>query len=368
MTVKNDALSRDRSDALRGLACVGVVLYHMALTTPRTPDPLYWIAGSFLGLGVPLFFMLSAFALASRYADGIDSPQALANYAIRRVMRIYPLYLVMFAYFLRHDASIVTVGQVLLNASLLFALVPTLAHGLVWASWSISVEVLFYCAFPLILRAAPRARTLLAVAVAAHVASLLLVPFTLPAFSGSPWYEGIAWHQYIPFFALGLAAFRLQAPLAARGRRSTRELVAVMVGSTLLGAAILNLPGRPLGYSYVHVLIASTLPIFCLMLWIVTDPPVAVVNRLTRYLGKISYSIFLLHPVIVFKLKPVYLAIQREVGTGAIAFFLSAAVTFAVVLPLAALCYRWIEAPAIRFGARWTRRKAVDGLAVPALK
>lgn len=103
--MKDASRGHDRSDVLRGLACVGVVLYHMALTTPCTPDPLYWIAGSLLGLGVPLFFMLSAFALASRYADGIGSPQTLASYGIRRVMRIYPLYLVMFLYFLRHDAS-----------------------------------------------------------------------------------------------------------------------------------------------------------------------------------------------------------------------------------------------------------------------
>ncbi|HEX7888490.1 MAG TPA: acyltransferase [Ramlibacter sp.] len=366
--MKSDALTRDRSDALRGVACVGVVLYHMAHTTPGPSSPFYWLAGTFLGLGVPLFFMISAFALASRYADGIDSRQALARYATRRVMRIYPLYLALLLCLLYRNGPTLSAGQVALYASLLFAVVPALAEGLVWASWSIGVEVLFYCAFPLILRAAPSTATLLAVAVTAHIVSLLLAPFTAPAFTGSPRYYAIAWHQYIPFFALGLAAFRLQTPLIARGSRSTFGLVALMVGSTVLAAVTLTLPGRPLGFSYVHLLIASTLPLFCLMLWIVTHPPVAVVNPLTLYLGKISYSIFLLHPYVVYKLKPVYLAIQREVGAGGVAFALSAAITFAVVLPLAALCYRWIEAPAIRLGARWTRNKGLAGIPVPVLK
>lgn len=364
--MKSDTLTRDRSDALRGIACCGVVLYHMAHITPAASGALYAFAKACLGLGVPLFFMISAFALASRYAEGIDSPQALGRYATRRVMRIYPLYLVLLAYFLSIYGPTLTAGQVALYVSLLFAVVPSLAHGLVWGSWSIGVEVLFYCVFPLILRASPGTATLIAVAVAGHVANVLLAPFTSAAFTGSSWYAAIAWHQYIPFFALGLAACRLQVPLAARGARSTSALVAAMVASTVIAVVLLSLPGRPLGAGYVNVLIASTLPLFCLLLWVVTHPPVAVVNRYTLYLGKISYSIFLLHPYLVYKLKPLYLLLQREYGDGAIAFVLSATVTFAVVLPLSAISYRWVEAPAIRLGARWTRNKAPEGVPVPS--
>jgi peptidoglycan/LPS O-acetylase OafA/YrhL len=138
-------------DALRGIACSCVVIHHMAHFTPEAVGMIYQIARMFLGLGVPLFFMISAFAMQSAYKGKFSKSNDFFIYFVRRVMRIYPLYFLMLAIFvyffntIEFNLSLQTkLVHYLLYASLFFGLVPNLAHGLVWASWSISVEILFY--------------------------------------------------------------------------------------------------------------------------------------------------------------------------------------------------------------------------------
>ena len=81
------------------------------------------------------------------------------------------------------------------------------------------------------------------------------------------------------------------------------------------------------------------------------------VSRPTRYLGKISYSLYLNHPTVVLLLTPAYRWIYSQTPYLTVSLVASVVLTFAVTVPLSILTYRFIEAPGIALGrslgARW---------------
>jgi peptidoglycan/LPS O-acetylase OafA/YrhL len=89
-----------------------------------------------------------------------------------------------------------------------------------------------------------------------------------------------------------------------------------------------------------------------LLLGLAILPTPVFVNRLTLFAGKISYSIYLVHPSTVLFLTPVY---RRIYGLGwpvSVSFLLCLGVTMGIVLPVAAVTYRWVEAPGMKLGKR----------------
>ncbi|PCD01743.1 hypothetical protein COC42_16665 [Sphingomonas spermidinifaciens] len=73
-------------DGLRGVAALAVLTRH-------APDGLFrdWLPGSYLA--VDLFFALSGFVIAHAYADSLTVGMSTARFALLRVIRLYPLYL-----------------------------------------------------------------------------------------------------------------------------------------------------------------------------------------------------------------------------------------------------------------------------------
>lgn len=81
------------------------------------------------------------------------------------------------------------------------------------------------------------------------------------------------------------------------------------------------------------------------------------VNRLTVFLGTISFSIYLWHPLIVYALKPAHLYIYNQYHFGTnVNFILSAILTFSILVPIAYLSFRYIELPFLSYGKSSTQR------------
>jgi peptidoglycan/LPS O-acetylase OafA/YrhL len=84
------------------------------------------------------------------------------------------------------------------------------------------------------------------------------------------------------------------------------------------------------------------------------------VNRVTVFLGKISYSMYLLHPVLVYAIMPVYTSIYKLPVSLSMKFIACSLLT---LLPLVAISYctfLLIESPGIQLG-KWllqNRRRA----------
>ena len=139
-------------DSLRGIAALGVMLFHFNLFfLPQAQLPFVGRAY----LGVDLFFLLSGFVMAHVYGDRLASNWRAQwkQYARARFARIYPLFVMaMLAMTLAVALSHVPLAFVSFSVRYL-ALQPILlqqwASGLSWnyPSWSISTEAEAYLVF-----------------------------------------------------------------------------------------------------------------------------------------------------------------------------------------------------------------------------
>lgn len=148
---------------VRGVAALWVVIYHLqdvARTDPRFA-PLTTVPLLREGFrGVDLFFLLSGFILFHVHAEDFRVPNwgATRAYAIARIGRVYPLNAAVLLMIIAlccalpglHDPASFTVPSVL--QSLLLAqrwLMPDFG-AINGPSWSLSVEILGYAAFPVL--------------------------------------------------------------------------------------------------------------------------------------------------------------------------------------------------------------------------
>ena len=81
-------------DGLRGLAILWVVLYHCH---PRLTGTWLYSASLWGWAGVIIFFVLSGFLITSILLGTRDNPHYFHHFHARRVLRIWPVYLLVLA-------------------------------------------------------------------------------------------------------------------------------------------------------------------------------------------------------------------------------------------------------------------------------
>src|SRR6201986_5464575 len=147
-------------EGMRACAAIGVVITHVAFDTGHYGGVDGRLFGRF-DLAVAVFFALSGFLLWRSHAAaarGLASRPSTAHYLRSRVVRIMPAYLVAVVVILTllPDADHASLTVWLANLSLTQVYVPlTLTHGLT-QMWSLSVEVTFYLALPILALLAAR--------------------------------------------------------------------------------------------------------------------------------------------------------------------------------------------------------------------
>lgn len=278
------------ADGLRGLACLAVLVSHAIGI--GNPELAVYTRG--LGrVGVWLFFCLSAFLLTHQLLHRGPGRSALADYAIGRVLRIYPLYVAaVLAHFWLGIGEIDTPGGVV--AAL------TLRAGYDHF-WTIPVEVLFYVLLPpmlgglLVLK---RRWGLMAVAAAVALATLALQVWW-PYWAARPQHgEHLMW--FLPVFLFGSLAALLQrrAPQPAWAQRAALPagfcLLVLLPNRAVLHAALdLDLPAWAMQKHLFFGLV------FSVILWAIVGRDVRAARLLDclplAIIGRWSYSIYLFH-------------------------------------------------------------------------
>ena len=151
-------------EGLRFIAVLAVVLFHVPVqialrSSAAHPKSSFWIVISHGARGVPLFFVISGFILALPFASCIlkrSQPVRLPHYYLRRLTRLEPPYIV--AILIRIPLLILSLHKpmrVVLEhgfASLFY--IHSVVFGYISTvnppSWSLEVEIQFYCLAPLI--------------------------------------------------------------------------------------------------------------------------------------------------------------------------------------------------------------------------
>lgn len=140
-------------DGIRGIAALGVIAFHIAVLGGYTGQNILF--NRTIGRGdcfVRLFFMLSSFSLMCGYYNKfISGTFSIESFLLKRVHKIYPLFLI--ALIVQVSINIATgvainIWDFLGSASLLFALMPLHRDSLVFGGWSMGIQMVFYLFFP----------------------------------------------------------------------------------------------------------------------------------------------------------------------------------------------------------------------------
>lgn len=364
MTPKKDYLPA--LTGLRFVLALWVVLHHISgrgdmlgsWADSLPPAAQNLVRGGYLA--VQTFFVLSGFVLAQSYARARWSGRDLVRYGAARLARIYPVYLlslVVVAPFILHTMlkpGPPVARKATLLADYVFVLQGwTGGLGVGWntPAWSLSCEFFFYLLFPLVfplMRNAGR-RTVAAVLVGCIVTPVLL------AHAQVPWF----WkpiHHFSDFVA-GIAAARLYDFLAQRMERRGAWLY---VPATIAGVMLIVYPGIMEGtYGDLNTGLRA-LNVLALAGLALGGGVVAQVlsSRTADYLGKVSYSMYILHV-------PVLWWYGKWSLSGSVFGWIYlprpavAVLYLAVVTAAGALAFTLVETPA----NRWIRKFVADRLA-----
>jgi peptidoglycan/LPS O-acetylase OafA/YrhL len=358
-------------DALRGLAAVYVVLFHLRyvgdVPVPSSLSGFVDLGGS----GVMLFFVVSCFSLFYTMPARLKQSRPLLSFYLHRLFRIAPLFYVwLVVEFLSNRlyyGNYISPTEVLHSVFFIFNLVPGRQEGIVKASWTIGVEMLFYVLFPLIYfttktithAVALVVGTMLLYIIYLHV--LVRLPFRTETIESYAFWFFI---KDIPIFALGAVCFfvvksRVLHRLDVSHDRALGVLF-ILIGVYVMIARSSNWISDRIfdGHPYIWPAVGYSLMLLGLSLY----PLRLVVNSCTRFLGNISYSVYLAHAPVIYFLQPTFTRIVDSLGPrlGAVTCL---AMTFALVIPIAYVTYRLVELPGIKAGkACYARLVQVRGI------
>jgi peptidoglycan/LPS O-acetylase OafA/YrhL len=287
---------------------------------------------------VLFFFVLSGFVLAIPFTRGPVSPTA---FIVKRVVRIYPAYWICLA---------VAIGafSIFENPHLTFGTVANYI-GLVGGetqnydsvTWSLAQEMRLSLLFPLIMLPVVRFRSRW---VLIGSLPLLVGPYALPLLGG----DGpvlilgsfVATAYYAWFFVIGAVAAKHFEGMVAYARAMNARRAALWLAVAIITYGMLP----ALGFAARLEEGAVGIAIIGLMVFGIARPGLSrlLMSPILQFLGRISYSYYLIHVVVIKFL--VHLLFPAVPGVAI------AAAAIGGTLLVAWIVYRWIEVPSIKLG------------------
>lgn len=344
-------------DVLRGLAALGVVLWHATGRMDHQPVTLnaFWLVVLHSSATVYLFFALSGYLVGGPWVRALLAGTPLPNvrdYAVRRICRILPLYwVVLLAALILLRPPSVGPGVIALHVFLLQGFVPSTETLVYVVLWTLAVEAQFYVALPLVSWLIRRTRRRPLDARVALAGLALVWVATVPGLLFSGPTAGLAGTVLgqAGAFASGLAVVVVQS----RSWLRLRGTYLFAAGGLLWVLASLT-----------AVITDGPAPS---PLWALAAFPLVLVAVRTKawplvplaWVGTVSYSLYLCH-LFVERVIP-------SVAAGGMAGLSVAFVELAVPsLAIAAVLYLLIERPSMSLGRLIERRlfHSVDGRVV----
>jgi peptidoglycan/LPS O-acetylase OafA/YrhL len=340
-------------DALKGWAVLGVVATHAQFTVAPEPGVLQGLCKSG-EYGVQLFFVISAMTLAESWERRNDG---IAPFYVRRLLRIVPLFwiaILVYGFALRDMCGLAPFDTVdlVITASFLNALSPDALNLIVPGGWSITAEMTFYAAFPLIVARTQTVRSAIAVLALATMSTIILVPLSYQIVQIFKTSDAAKSFQFfwignqIQVFVIGLVAWRMRATVKLTPVQWNLVAAGAATALLLLSTVTQNL----------HTIYAV---LFAVMATAAANGGARwLENPLVTALGKRSYSAYIWHCIAMTMLwspkcwtsEWLELAAFQGADHAVVRMVALAVATTAATLVLSIVSYRLVERPSIRVG------------------
>lgn len=335
-------------DALRGYAIFFVIIAHVGQMYPLNYPQYLKSIIDFGPRGVQLFFIVSAFTLflsGSKRFKTDEKP--VLFFFIRRFFRIAPLYYlgIIFYSFFKFNTDFVTFGNILRNLFFVNDLYPY--HSLVPGGWSISTEMLFYLFVPLLYKSLNKLDNAVFFTFIAFLIAVIykIIISKIDLNISAEFYKDLGFPYFFPFsipvFGIGISFYFIIFENDSNIKPVLLFLLAILV---LIGIIYES------GILYMYF---QTISFGVIALAFSKARFNIVVNPIIKYFGKISYSMYMSHFLIIdwiaySDVMNMFLGINSE---RLIFYFVTKlCLTLILTTILGSILYHFIEVPGQNIG------------------
>jgi peptidoglycan/LPS O-acetylase OafA/YrhL len=361
------SLSADRNfgiDLLRGFSILFVVIHHLAMSFRLPLGPSYLgellskriINGiSFSGYeSVFVFFVLSGFLITRRSLSQYGNLSAIdwRKFYTQRFSRIFPLLaLLLIVLSLMHGLGVSGYVVQEKGQTLWRALLSALGLHLNWYEgqttwlpaawdvlWSLSIEEVFYLAFPLLCIFLPRKLLVLGLLVLA-----LSLPWTRAALHGNEiWQE----KAYLP--GMSAIAFGVLTALLAQRWQPSKNFARCLFGFGAIGLIGVFFFGSELWRTIKDHMMLLLCISACFLVFAADrlQPKIVFGFGWLAKMGRLSYEIYLSHMFIVLSVCAAFRALMGEDMRWSFSVYIP---TIVACVLFGAVLERWVSLPALRF-------------------
>lgn len=336
-------------DYLRGYAAALIMVYHY-MSWSGQENFFHFFLGKIGFYGVEVFYILSGYTLAHVYnSSNLRSPAALKRFYIKRFFRIFPLlWLVIILTIVLRAEGLPDIDVLIINITGLFS-VYRIDEYIALGSWSIGNELFFYLIFPVLMIAKKKSLVIVLSILIFGAFVFFLLPDMRPlTLTGFEWKGYINPLNHLAFFYVGILLFRAQI-------QWSKVLSLTMIAIVLLLLTFMPYTERNevvFGFERLYY----GLGMCSIVIALVSIPRYTneFLHRVSEHLGKISYSVYLLHPLVWGGLG----FILNRVNFDGFTYLTSMRIIISIVasLVMSSYVYKWLEVRFVSIGKTLVNR------------
>lgn len=351
-------------DGLRAFAILLVIIWHYFLgqTTQETLPQYVWLGLSWSWSGVDMFFVLSGFLIGRILLFYKSSPNYFKTFYARRFFRIFPPYYILLGgYILFHAIGwaaqfpVLSYGGIPYYAYALYIQNFFMADGFganwLAVTWSLAVEEQFYLLFPLLIYYLPKEKL-----PKIFLTGILLAPI-IRAVLGSPQAYVLLPARMDALLVGALIAYYYQNGSISKWiapHKRTLSLITMLVFGLMLSLAFEG-SGKTTGGILNHSLYALLYGLIIINILVQQGGAFmrVLANPVLCFIGKISYSVYLFHQVILLLLTK--LVLSKDVPTIERSNdILVTLLAIACTIAFASLLHFTVEKPTQKIGRKFS--------------
>lgn len=359
----NGAIKQSRFaaiDALRGIAALLVVLQHTSESFVKLPGVAQH--GTLLAdisknldfgrIGIICFFLISGFVIPSGLKAATNQP--IKKFAIRRFFRLYPAYwlsmllAIGLATWNNHE---IQTSTIIANTTMLQSFFSE--HHLIGLYWTLQIELVFYCLCALLFTFGLLKNDRFIFTVILAFFSLFVLIQIIPFFSSVQ----INWNkefQLLPYLLSLMFLGSFYRKIYDKKSSDNKLKYYTIIGTVLcLGLPVFLLATSLLGYNLIEnsfrfgVAHSLAFLLFFMGLHFLKSS-----SKPILWLGTISYSLYLLHPL-VMQVTMKFVNSNTLLQGYHLSIYILTNILISVFI--ASIIYKFIEKPAIDLGHRLSR-------------